>query len=140
MVHTWAKDFVNDVRNVVEPVHMYLLGSIEKVKSQLGKVIYNVISKILLYHCKNPKKPTVPLLGSTGVSAINIGGMNIHSGRRIKPETNLHALNGKLKRALRNRISEVKSLVIDELSIALSDFWINVYYSWKENEWSLSYG
>ena len=39
MIHTWAKDYVNDVRNVVEPVHIYLLGNIGKVKSQLGKVI-----------------------------------------------------------------------------------------------------
>ena len=65
--------------------------------------------------------------------------MNIHSGLGIKLGTKLHALNDKSKRALRNRISEVKSLVIDKLSIVLSDFWTNIYDSWKENGWSLSY-
>ena len=65
--------------------------------------------------------------------------MNIHSGLGIKLGTKLYALNDKSKRALRNRISEVKSLVIDELSIVLSDFWTNIYDSWKENGWSLSY-
>ena len=56
-----------------------------------------VISKTLLYNCKDSEKPRVLLLGPTGISAINIGGTTIHSGLAHKPGTKLLGLNGKSK-------------------------------------------
>ena len=70
------------------------------------KVIYNAISKTLLYHCKDPEKPRVLLLGPTGISAVNIGRTTIHSGLGIKPGIKLLSLNDKSKAALRNSLSE----------------------------------
>ena len=61
------------------------------------KVIYNTISKTLLYHCKDPEKSTVPLLGTTGILAVNVGGTTIYSGIGIKPGKNLFCLNNKSK-------------------------------------------
>ena len=84
-------------------------------------MIYNTTSKTLFYHCKDPEKPRVLLLGPTGISAVNIGGTTIHSGLGIKPGTKLFGLNDKSKAALRNRLSEMKFLVIDELSVVSSD-------------------
>ena len=70
------------------------------------------------------KKPRVPLLGPTGISTVNIGANTVHFGLGIKPGTNLLGLNDKSKAALRNRLSEVKILIIiDELSIVSSDLW-----------------
>ena len=43
------------------------------------------MSKTLLYHCKDPEKPRVLLLGLTGISAVNIGGSTVYSGLGIKP-------------------------------------------------------
>ena len=85
MVNTWAKNFVKYDGQDVEPVHIFLLGSGGTGKSNLVKVIYNAISKTLLYHCKDTEKPKVLLLGPTGISAVNIGGTTIHSGLAIKP-------------------------------------------------------
>ena len=48
-----------------------------------------------------------------GISAVNIGGTTIHSGLGIKLGTKLLGLNEKSKAALRNRLSEVKLLIID---------------------------
>ena len=59
------------------------------------------MSKTLLYHCKDPDKPRVLLLGR---SAVNIGGTTIHAGFGIKPGAKLLGLKWKSKAALRNRL------------------------------------
>ena len=58
-------------------------------KSHFVKVIYNAISKTLLYYCKNPEKLRLSLFGPTRISAVNVGGTTIHSDLGIKPGTNL---------------------------------------------------
>ena len=72
---------------------IFLSGSRGTCKSHLVKVIYNAISKILLYHCKYPEKPRVLLLGPIGISAVNIGRTTINSGLAIKTGTHLLGLN-----------------------------------------------
>ena len=126
MVNTWAKNFVKYDGQDVEPVHIFLLGSGGTGKSNLVKVIYNAISKTLLYHCKDTEKPKVLLLGPTGISAVNIGGTTIHSGLAIKPGIKLLGLNDKSRAALRNRLSEVKLLIIVQLSMVSKDFWTDI--------------
>ena len=66
MVHTWAKHFAKYNGHNIEPVHILISGSRGTVKSHLVKVIY-VISKTLIYHCKDPKKPNILLLGHAGI-------------------------------------------------------------------------
>ena len=121
VVHKWAKDYVKCNGHNVEPVYIFLSGSGDTGKSHLVKIIYSAISKRLLYHCKGPEKPRDLLLGPTGISAVNIGGTTIHSGLGIKPGIKLLDLNDKSKAALRNKLSEVKFLIIDELSMVSSD-------------------
>ena len=77
------------------------------------KLIYNAISKTLLYHCRDPEKPRAFLLGPTWTSAVNIGETTIHSCLAIKLETKLLGLNDKSKATLRNRLSDIKVLIID---------------------------
>ena len=126
MVHTWAKDYVNYDGHNAEPIHVFLSGSGGKDKSHLTKVIYNAISKTLLYHCKDPEKPGVLLLGPTQISTVPIGETTIHSGLGIKSGTKLLGLNENSKATLRNRLPEVKFLIIDELSMVSSDLWTNI--------------
>ena len=68
----------------------------------------------MFYHFKDLEKPRVILLEPTGISLINTGWTTIHSAYTIKPGTKLLGLNGKSKAALRNRLSEVKLLLIHE--------------------------
>ena len=120
-IHTWLKEYVKyDGRNV-EPIQ-----SGGTSKSHLVNVIYDVIPKTLLYHCKDPGKLRVLLLGPTRISAINIGRTTIHSGLGIKPEIKLLGLNSKSNAALRNRLSEVKFLIIDELCMVSTDLCTNI--------------
>ena len=101
VVHNRAKDYAKCNGHNVEPVYIFLSGT---GKSHLVKVIYNALSKTLLYHCKDPDKPRVLFLGPTGISAVNIGGTTIHSGLGIKPGIKLLGLNDKSKAALRNKL------------------------------------
>ena len=73
------------------------MGSEGTGKSHLVKVIYNAISRTLLYYCKDTEKPRVLLVGPTGLSAVNIGGPPF--------------------------ILLVKFLIIEELSMISSDLW-----------------
>ena len=91
-------------------------------KSHLVKVICNTISKTLLYHCKDPEKSRVLLLGSTKILAVNVGGTIIYSGLRIKPRIKLLGLNNKSKVALRNRLSNAN----ENISMISSDSWTDV--------------
>lgn len=75
------------------------------------KLIYNGISKVLLYHCKDPLKLRVLSFESTGISTVNIAKATIHF------ETKLLVLNEKYKATLINRLSEVKFLIIDKRSM-----------------------
>ena len=111
-------------------MHIFLSCSGVTAKSHLVKVIYNAISKTLLYHCRDTEKARVLLLGPTGISAV--AGTTIHSVLAIKPGTNLLGLNDKYKAALRNRLSEVKLLIIDELSRVSSDLWTDIYSRFGE--------
>ena len=48
VVDKWAKDYEKYDGHNVEPIHIFLLGSVGTGKSHLVKVIYNAISKIIL--------------------------------------------------------------------------------------------
>ena len=126
MDHTWAKNYVKYDGHDGEPVHKFLSGSGGTGKSYLVKVIHNAISKTLLYHCNDPEKPRVILLRPIETSAVNMVETTIHSGLAIKPGKKLLGLNNKSKADWRNRLSELKLLIIDELSIALSDLWTDI--------------
>ena len=57
---------------------------------------------------------------------MNISGTTINFVLGIKPRTKLLGLNSKFNAALRNRLSEVKLLIIDELSMVSSDLWTDI--------------
>ena len=122
VVHTWTKSFAKCDGHDVEPMHIFLSDSGGTDKSNLVRVI----SKTLLYNCKDSEKPRVLLLGPTGISAVSIGGTTIRSGLAIKPRTKLIGFNGKSKAILRNRVSEVKLLIIDELLMVSSNLWTGI--------------
>ena len=67
-----GKEYITCNGHDVEPIHIFVSGSGGTGKSDLVKVIYNAISKTLLYTCKDPEKPKVFLLGLTGISPVYI--------------------------------------------------------------------
>ena len=123
VVNTWNQNYVKYDGYDVKPVRIFISGNGRTGKYHLVKAMTNPKSKTLLYNCKHPGKPRVLLLEPTGISALNIGGTTIHSCLAIKTGRTLLGLNVKSKASLRNRLSEVKLLRIDGLSMVSSDSW-----------------
>ena len=65
-------------------------------------------------------------MGPTGISAVNIGGITIHSGLGIKPRVKLLGLRDEMKTSLRNKLSEVKMVLIDEFLMVSSDLFFKI--------------
>ena len=87
----------------------------------------------MLYDCKDPNRPRSYSLGPTEISAVIISGTTIYFGLGINPGTNLLFLNEKSKTALRNMLSEMKLLIIDESMVyeSIICLWYQVIYGHK---------
>ena len=56
------------------------------------------------------------MLAPTGVAAVNINGTTIHSGLGIRVKL-YAALSDKMRASLRNKLSEITAVIIDEISM-----------------------
>ena len=72
--------------------------------------IYSFIKTAIL------RKKRVLLFSPTGVAAVNIGGTTIHSALGIHAKV-FAPLNDKMRASLRNKLSEVALIIIDEISM-----------------------
>ena len=111
----------------IKPLQIFVSGSGGVGKSHLIKTMFQSVSKTLLFHATNPEKPRVLLLAPTGVAAINIDGVIIHSALGIIPSNKFHPLADKTRCDLRNKLSEVKLIVIDEISMVSSKLFYQIH-------------
>ena len=65
-------------------------------------------------------------MGPTGIYIVNIGGTTIHSGLDIKPGVKLLGLSDKMKASLRNKLSGLTMVIIDEFAMVSSDFFFKI--------------
>ena len=124
MAHGWAKKSVNKLFSLaptaIVPLHNFLTGNAGCGKSFLTKVLYQSLFKTFSYRNSESEKAKVLLLAPTGVGAINIGGATIHTDLNIPVGCfgkHLSPLSDKMISMLRNRLSEVKVIIIDEVSM-----------------------
>ena len=78
------------------------------------------LNKVFGYKGGDADKTRILLLVRTGVSAININETTIHSGLGINAGSKLYSLNDKQRETLRNKLSEVRLIIIDEISMVSS--------------------
>ena len=81
----------------------------------------------MLFNLKDPGQSRVLLLKPTRISAVRIGWKTIHLVLRIKPGAKLLGCSGKSKASLRNEVSEVKLIMIDEISMISSELWTSEF-------------
>ena len=84
------------------------------------------LSKVLIYKGGELEKPRILLLAPTGVAAININGTTIHSGLGINVGGKLYPLSEQHRAALRNKLSEVRLIIIDKISMVSSVLFFQV--------------
>ena len=134
IVHDWAKRSVKNLSSkstcVIEPLHIFVTGNAGCGKSFLTKVLYQSLTKT--FSCRNPEldKPKVLLLAPTEVASVNIDRSTIHTGLGI-PIGNfgnkLPRLSDKMKSNLRNKLPQVKVLILDEISMVSNDLLLHVH-------------
>ena len=138
IVHSWAKQYVKSsvlsLQNL-EPFHIFLTGNAGCGKSFLMKVLYQSLTKTLSYGNVSVDKPKVLLMAPTGVTAINIDGTTIHTALNIPIGSfgkNLPPLGDKMKSSLRNKLSDLKVIIVDEISMVSNDLLFYVHLRLNE--------
>ena len=75
------------------------------------------LSKVLMYKGCDSEKPNILLLAPIRVAAVHINGTSIHYGLQISIRSKMFPLNERQRAILRNKLSEVKIIIIDEISM-----------------------
>ena len=119
----WCRSRVKNMNSLkpekVEPIYIFVTGGGGAGKSHLINTIYHTVTKTFRHAPINPECPSVLLMAPTGVAAININGTTINSALGIPKDTgnNLPALVDQKRTQLRISLSELKLIIIDEISM-----------------------
>ena len=101
----------------VKPFHIFITSVSGVGKSHLIKAVFLSLNRVLGYKGGDADKPRILLPAPTGVAAININGTTTNSGLAINAGSKLYPLNDQQRAALGNKLSEVRLIVIDEISM-----------------------
>ena len=139
IVHNWAKQNVKSrsalSRQNLEPFYIFLTWNAGCGKSFLMKVLYQSLTKTLSYGNVSVDKPKVLLMVPTVVAAVNINGTRIHTTLNIPTGSfgkNLPPLGDKMKSSLRNKLSDLKVIIVDEISVVSNDLLFYVHLRFSE--------
>ncbi|KAL9977715.1 hypothetical protein ACROYT_G015152 [Oculina patagonica] len=138
VVLSWCRNTVKNVnclnKQTIKPIHIFVTGGGGGGKSHLITTIYHTSLKTFKYTAVNPSLPTVLLMASTGVAAINISGTTINTALAIPKDTGIHLspLSDQKKTLLRLTLSELKLLIIDEISMVSNNMLLHIHQRLKE--------
>ena len=134
IVRNWSKRSVKNLSSIsqsaIDSLHIFLTGNAGCGKLFLTKVLYQSLTKNFSYRNSELDKSKVLPLAPTGVAAINIDDTTIHSALNLLVgnfEKHLPALNDKTRSSLRNKFSEVKGIIIDEISMVFNDLLFHIH-------------
>ena len=138
VVLSWCRNSIKSVncltRESIEPIHIFVTGGGGGGKSHLIKTIYHTAVNMFKYRAVNPSLPTVLLMAPTGVAAVNIGGTTVNTALAIPKHSgiNLPPLPDQKKTLLRLSLSELKLLIIDEISMVSNNRLLHIHQRLKE--------
>ena len=104
-------------------------------ESFLAKFLYQSSSKTFPYRNSELEETKLLLLALTGVASINIDGTTIHTGLNIPVGCfgkHLPPLSNKMGSILRNGLSEVKVIIIDEVLMVFNDLLLHIHLRMAE--------
>ena len=119
VLHKWSRDYIKSLRSktiqILNPFHLFITGGGGVGKSHLIKMIYMSLNKGMMYKGVYPEKPRILLLAPTGVPAVHINGTTVHAGLQKNVGGKMFPLNDQQQAVLKNKLSEVKIIIIDEI-------------------------
>ena len=116
----FVKNLSSESKAIIQPLHIFITGGAGTGKSHLIKAIYHSLTKTLSYRAMSLEKPKVLLVAPTGVAAVNIDGTTIHTALGLPVGhfgKDIPRLNDRKRTALRNKLCELRVLIIDEISM-----------------------
>ena len=117
----WCKRAVTALHNNsrIEPYRVFLSGPGGVGKSHVIRLIQSDTIKLLRLSGEiDPTDVSVLLTAPTGVAAFNIGGMTLHSAFLLgSGQLGFQQLSNEKTNTLRYRLSKLKLLIIDEVSM-----------------------
>ena len=116
----------------IKAFHIFLTGGAGAGESHLTKTIFMSISKLLSYKGGDPEKQRILILAPTVVEAVNNDGTLIHTALGINLGHKLYPLNDRQREILRNKLSEIKFIIIDEISMVSSVLFYQVHQRLNE--------
>jgi len=113
-----------------EPLRLFISGDAGVSKSFIINAIYQSLTKTLSMNTSNFEKPRVLKLAPTGVASVNINGTTINTGLAIpiisKPDR-VSRLSDQNREILRNKYSELKVIIIDEISMVANSRLLHIH-------------
>lgn len=137
-VLSWSRSKMKNMNSLkpqdVKEIFLFVTGGAGTGKSHLIKTIYHAITKTFTYAPMNPELPSVLLLAPTGVAAINIHGTTINTALGIPKEasTTSKPLTDQNRSQMRIILSELKLIIIDEISMVGNTTLLNIHQRLKE--------
>ena len=138
VVLSWCRNSIKSVncltKETVEPIHIFVTGGGGGGKSHLIRTIYHTAVNMFKHGAVNPSLPTVLLMAPTGVAAVNISGTTVNTALAIPKHAgiNLPPLPDQKKTLLRLSLSELKLLIIDEVSMVSNNRLLHIHQRLKE--------
>ena len=129
-VVSWCRNKVRNIHSLnpeeIKPIYLFITEGGGSGKTHLVKTFRPIVS--------NPEFPTVLLMAPTGVSAINIEGTTINTGLAIPKETgeNLPAMSDQKKTQIRVLLSQLKLIIIDEVSMVSNITLLHIHQRLKD--------
>ncbi|WAR11596.1 PIF1-like protein, partial [Mya arenaria] len=141
VILNWCVRYMQSVNNTTvqkpDPIHLFISGGAGTGKSHLISALYQTIELNLRKEGDTPDCPKVLLLAPTGTAAFNIQGATIHaallfsllqqSASRKSSSATTHPLSDDKRNTLRVKMSQLKFIIIDEISMVASDFFVEIH-------------
>ena len=119
-----------------DPFQIFLTGSAGCGKSHLLTTIKFYLHKSLTYGSTDIGKDRLLMLAPTGVAAVNVDGSTIHSTLGILTDYSsgkcVSKLSDKRRSSLRAKLSEVKVIIIDEISMVSNKLLLYIHQRLSE--------
>ncbi|XP_078375419.1 uncharacterized protein LOC144658809 isoform X2 [Oculina patagonica] len=138
IVLSWCRKMIKNVncvnKQTIKPIHIFVTGGGGGGKSHLIRTIYHTAVNTFKYTALNPSLPAVLVMAPTGVAAINISGTTVNTALGIPKDTGiiLPPLPDQKKTLLRLSFSELKLLIIDEISMVSNKMLLHIHQRLKE--------